>query len=207
MTKPSYTRPSYFYGGIPDVYMQMGYYPFPTPSATEQLNRSIHIPYAMSMADQCKYYMGQTEKITVGEGAQGIASLSNPVRSGVHLFVNQWMITNPSPLAIETHFLFGKTASVTGTTTSRHVTSGYVQLPACPAAQGKILYGSSTSESFPDSIHAYTRIIPPYSTVEANPAGQWILGPGMALIIRVPDTEENASFYFSVDWWEQPVYG
>ncbi|MGG4442885.1 DUF6143 family protein [Brevibacillus fortis] len=207
MTKPSYTRPSYFYGGIPDVYMQMGYYPFPTPSATEQLNRSIHIPYAMSMADQCKYFMGQSEKMVVGDGAIGIAALSNPLRSGVHLFVNHWMITNPSPHPIEAHFLFGKASSLTGATLSRQVTSGYVQLPACPAAQGQLLYGAGMTDTFSDHIHTATRIIPASSTAEATPGGQWILGPGMALIVRVPHTGEKTSFYFSIDWWEQPVYG
>ncbi|MGG1662016.1 DUF6143 family protein [Brevibacillus sp. NRS-1366] len=207
MTKSSFTQqPSYFYG-MPDVYMQMGYYPFPTQPATEQMSRSVHVPYAMSMASGCKYYLGQSEKIVAGGKEQGFGALVNPLRSTAVLYVNRWLVTNSSAQPLEAHIWFGKASTIVGSKTSRHVTPGYVQLPPCPAVQGQILFGSCHSDITRDGTVASTRIIPPMTTVEQEPSGQWILGPGMAMMIHVPPTSEETPFFFSVDWWEQSVFG
>lgn len=200
------TKPSYFYG-MPDVYMQMGYYPFPTPPQTEQLPRSVHVPYAMSMASQSKYYMGQTEKIAATDKDQGFGALINPFRSTALLYVQHWSITNSTSQPLVAHIWFGKAESIIGGKTSRQVTPGFVQLPPAPASQGQILYGSNSADVTRDGIVASTRVIPPMTTDGGNSNGQWIIGPGMALMIHVPQSEEASAFVFSVDWWEQSVYG
>lgn len=206
MSKSSYTQPSYYYG-MPDIYMQMGYFPFPTQPAPEQLNHNPNVPYAMAMASQCRYYLGQTEKITAGAGVQGFGALANPFRSGVQLYVNDWFLTNLSGEPLEAHIWFGKTASIHGAKPSSHVTPGFMQLSPCPAPQGQILFGSGGTDVQRDGIVAATRILPPRSTIESKKSGHWILGPGMSMLIRVPASEEPASFLFSVGWWEQPVFG
>lgn len=207
MTKSSYTQqPSYYYG-MPDVYMQMGYYPFPTPPATEQLSRTVHVPYAMSMASGCKYYLGQTEKIEPDENHQSFGALINPLRSTAVLYVNQWLVTNRSTEPLDAHLWFGKASSIVGAKTSQHVTPGYVQLPPCPAAQGQILFGSGQTDVTQGGTIASTRIIPSMTTVEQEISGQWILGPGMALMLHVPEAAADTSYLFAVNWWEQSVYG
>lgn len=206
MTKSSYTQPSYYYG-LPDVYMQMGYYPFPTQPATEPIGRSVPIPYAMAMASECKYYLGQTEKITAGEGGHGFGALVNPLRSGVQLYVNDWFLTNFACQPVEARIWFGKTSSITGAKTSHRVSPGFAQLSPCPPAQGKILFSSEGTEEPRDGVFVSTRIVPPMTTISAEKSGHWILGPGMSLMFQVPGTEENEPFLFAVGWWEQPVFG
>ncbi|MGF9819771.1 DUF6143 family protein [Brevibacillus agri] len=203
MTKPPYARPSYYYG-LPDMYMQMGYFPFPTPPPPAQLSRNS--PYAHPLADPFKSYMGQTEKIEASDGEHGFASLVNPLRSSVLLYVNQWLLTNFSPAPLEAHIWFGKASSIGKAKTSSQVTSGYIQLAACPAAQGQIMFGSGSAHGERDGVFASTRIIPPLTTTGAEPHGQWVIGPGMAMVVRVPDAGEKSSFSFCVNWWEQPLY-
>ncbi|QRG68740.1 DUF6143 family protein [Brevibacillus choshinensis] len=204
MAKSSFNQSPYYYG-MPDVYMQMGYYPFPTPPATEQLPRHAYIPYPMSMASQCKYFLGQTEKVTVGPGGQGFGALSNPVRSGALLYVQDWHVTNLSEHPLEVQFWFGKTESIAGAS-SAAITSGFAQLSSCPPSQGKLLFSQSESDLPRGGTIATTRIVPPLSTVGAQIDGQWILGPGMSLMAHVPASEKNAVFLFSMGWWEQPVF-
>lgn len=206
MAKSSYTQPPYYYG-MPDMYMQMGYYPFPTQPATEQIGRTVGIPFAMAMASQCKYFLGQTEKITAGGGVQGFGALVNPLRSSVHLYVNDWFVTNFSKHPVEALIRFGKATSIVGATKSRHITPGFVQLSPCPSAQGQILFASSSTEAERDGVIASTRILPPMTTVQAEKSGQWILAPGTALMVHVPEEAESGQFLFAVGWWEQAVFG
>ncbi|WP_312112763.1 DUF6143 family protein [Brevibacillus reuszeri] len=207
MTKPSYSRPSSYFYGMPDVYMQMGYYPFPTPPAPEQIPMNVHVPYAMSMASQSKYYMGQTERIVASDNDQGFGALSNPLRSHSLLYVQNWSITNSSAQPLTIHIWFGRAESIVGGKTSQQVTSGFVQPPPCPAAQGQLLFGRSGGDITREGIAVSTRIVPPMTTIEGHANGQWILGPGMALMVYAPQSEEATSFFFSVDWWEQPGFG
>lgn len=203
MTKSPYARPSYYYS-LPDMYMQMGYFPFPTPPPPAHLNRNS--PYAHPLADPCKSYMGQTEKMDVSDGKLSFASLVNPLRSGVLLYVNQWFLTNFSPAPMEAYTWFGKAVSISGAKTSSQVTSGYIQLAACPAAQGQIMFGAEDAHDERDGVFASTRIIPPLTTAGAEPHGQWVIAPGMAMVLRVPNAGEKTSFSFGVSWWEQPLY-
>lgn len=58
-------QPPYFYG-MTDMYMQMGFYPYPGQTAEEHPDANVGIPLPMAMAMQCKYYLGQTEPLTAG---------------------------------------------------------------------------------------------------------------------------------------------
>ncbi|MED4584638.1 DUF6143 family protein [Brevibacillus choshinensis] len=205
MAKSSF-NPSPYYYGMPDVYMQMGYYPFPTPPATEQLPRQVYIPYAMSMASQCKYFLGQTEKVIAGTNDQSFGALANPFRSGVLLYVFDWHVTNLSDHPLEVQFWFGKTESIVGAKSSPAITPGYAQLSPCPPPQGKILFSTGGTDLPRGGAVATTRIIPSMSTAGAEINGQWILGPGMTLMAHVPASAKGASFLFSTGWWEQPVF-
>ncbi|KZE51730.1 hypothetical protein AV540_12755 [Brevibacillus parabrevis] len=198
------TNSSYYYG-LPDIYMQMGYFPFPTPPPTAPLNRSIPAPYTMPISDPCKHFLGQSEKIVAQDGEHGFASLVNPLRSGVLLYVNQWLITNPQACPLEAHIWFGKAAGIGKAKASAQVTSGYIQLAACPTAQGQIMYGSDQAPGHPDGVFASIRIVPPMATAGEQPNGQWIIGQGMALTIRVPDTGQQPAFYVYMNWWEHPL--
>jgi hypothetical protein len=205
MAKSSFHQSPYYYG-MPDVYMQMGYYPFPTPPATEQLPRHVYVPYPMSMASQCKFFLGQTEKVTVGAGVQGFGALVNPLRSGVLLYVQDWHVTNLSEHPLEAQFWFGKTEWITGAQSSSAITCGYAQLSPCPPSQGKILFSNKDATLPHGGTIASTRMIPPMSTLGEKTDGQWILGPGMSLMVHAPAAEKSAVFLFSTGWWEQPVY-
>ncbi|WNC16044.1 DUF6143 family protein [Brevibacillus brevis] len=206
MAKSSFTQSPYFYG-MPDVYMQMGYFPFPTQPATEQLTRQLNVPYAMTMAAGCKYFLGQTEKMTAEADAQGYGALANPFRSSALLFVNGWHFTNFSDHPLEVQFWFGKTESIIGAKTSPGVSPGYVQITPCPPSQGKILFSTGGTELPRGGAVAMTLLVPPMSTMGTETNGQWILGPGMAMLAHVPPSGKQAAFLFSTSWWEQSVYG
>ncbi|GED33652.1 DUF6143 family protein [Brevibacillus centrosporus] len=205
MAKSSFNQSPYYYG-VPDVYMQMGYYPFPTPPISDQTPKQIHVPYPMSIAAHCKYFLGQTEKITAGGEIQGFGALSNPFRSGVILFVHSWQLTNYSEHPAEVQIWFGKTESITGAKTSTAVSASYAQLSACPPPQGKILFATGDNVLPRGGAAVTTRMVPPMSTIEAKLNGQWMLGPGMTMMAVLPAEEKSSIILFSTSWWEQSVY-
>lgn len=208
MTKSPYSQHPYYTTGIPDMYMQMGYYPFPTQPAAESIGKDAGIPYAMAMASQCKYFLGQSEKMTAGGGVQGFAALVNPLRSGVQLCVNNWTVTNFSKQPLVTSIWFGKAASIVAAKKSSHLSPGFVQLSPCPSAQGQILFAASpAAEPDREGVIASTRIVPPLTTIDVQKSGGWILSPGTAMMIHVPEDAESGTFVAAMEWWEQQVFG
>lgn len=208
MPNTSYTSPSYYYG-LPDMYMQMGYFPFPAQPATEPLGRYTAVPYAMAMASQCRYYLGQTEKIPFAAGSHSFAALANPAGSGVQLHINEYVVTNFSSQPVEAQIWFGPTKSIVGAKTSAQISPGFVQLSACPSAQGKILFSSGAAETPRQGVTVSTRIVPPLTTIASEKSGHWILDPGTALtfILPSPEQTEGDGWLFAAGWWEQPVFG
>lgn len=206
MAKSSYTHTSYYYG-MPDMYMQMGYFPFPTQPAPEAVTGNVLVPYAMSMSMQCRYYLGQTEKIDIGSGSQGYAALVNPVRSTMQLYINDWYVSNFTDQPVEMQVWFGQARAVTGAKTSTQITSGYVQSSPCPSSQGQILYSSGGAFPPADGVIASTRILPPMTTINAEKSGHWILAPGTALMFQFPQAErEGGQILSAIGWWEQPLF-
>lgn len=208
MAKSSYSQPSYYYG-MPDMYMQMGYFPFPTPPAPEQTPNQVMIPYAMSMSSHCRYFLGQTDKIDISGGAQGFGALVNPLRSGVQLYVNDWYVSNFSDQAVEMQIWFGPARSVVGAKASSQITPGFVQLSPCPAPHGQLLFSSADAARPSNGSIASTRILPPMTSIGAEKSGHWILAPGTAMMVHVPAQSERESgeMVFAIGWWEQPVFG
>lgn len=207
MPKPSYTQPPYYYG-MPDLYMQMGYFPFPTQPAAEPPGRHAAVPYVMAMASQCRYHLGQTEKIPIGEGINGYGALANPVGSGVQLYIHDFFVSNFSRQPLEAQIWFGQTKAIMGAKTSAQTSPGYVQLSACPSAQGKILFSSGTTETPRLDVAVSTRILPSMTTIAAEKNGHWILDPGTAMMIYLPSPAASgrSEFLFAAGWWEQPVF-
>jgi len=206
MAKSSFTHASYYYG-MPDMYMQMGYFPFPSQRASEAAASNVLVPYAMSMSMQCSYYLGQTEKLDMSSGTQGYTALVNPVRSNMQLYINDWYVSNFSDRPVEMQLWFGQASAVTGAKTSTHITSGFVQPSPCPASQGQIVYSSSGSSPLADGVIASTRILPPMTTISAEKNGRWILAPGTAMSFLFPQAERQAGQVLSaIGWWEQPLF-
>ncbi|QQE73671.1 hypothetical protein KDJ56_17490 [Brevibacillus composti] len=204
MAKHLFSQTPYFYG-MTDMYMQMGYFPYPGQSLDEQADMTIGIPLAAAMAMQCKYYLGQTEPILAGNGTSSWAALVNPPRSGIHLFINEYVISNQSAEhTARVQLWFGKSSALGTPAVSPSVTSGFVQPSPCPLAQGQLV--SDTGSLPEDGVVAATRLIPPRTSVAAEKTGHWILAPGTALLFFVPAEEEAAELIVSVGWWEQPIY-
>lgn len=197
-------QPPYFYG-MTDMYMQMGFYPYPGQTAEEHPDANVGIPLPMAMAMQCKYYLGQTEPLTAGGGTSAWAALVNPLRSEVHLFVNEYVITNRSAAyPAEAQLWFGKAASLGNPTVSQFVTPGFVQLSPCPQPQGQIVYDTGPLPM--NGTASATRVVSPNSSVAAEKTGHWILGPGTALLFYFPGEGEAVDLIVSLGWWEQPMY-
>lgn len=208
MVKSSYSQPSYYYG-MPDMYMQMGYYPFPTQPAAEQTPNQVMIPYAMSMSSHCQYFLGQTEKMTIGAGIQSFGALVNPLRSGAQLYIHDWHVSNFAARPAEMQIWFGPARSVVGAKASTQISPGFVQLSPCPAPNGQLLYTTADSALPANGAVAATRILPAMTTVGAEKNGHWILAPGTAMMVHFPShsEQESGEVLFAVGWWEQPVYG
>ena len=210
MPKSPYTRPSYYYG-MPDMYMQMGYFPFPTQPAAEPYGRyAAAIPYVSAMASQCRYYLGQTEKMRIGVNTHGCGTLANPDDSGVQLYIHEYAVTNFSGKPLEAQIWFGQTKSIVGAKISTQISPGLVQLSACPSAQGKILFSSGTTEPPRLGVAVSTKILPPQATSVFEKSGHWILNPGTAMMVSLhslADSENfKGEFLFSAGWWEQPLF-
>ncbi|MEJ8545592.1 DUF6143 family protein [Brevibacillus borstelensis] len=199
-------QPPYFFGMTDmDMYMQMGYYPYPGQTSGEHPDANTAIPLPTAMAMQCKYYLGQTEPFTAGGGNPAWAALVNPLRSEVHLFVNEFVITNRSAShSAEAQLWFGKAASLGDATVSQLVTPGFVQLSPCPQPQGQIAYHSAPLRI--SGTASATRIISPSSSAAAEKAGHWILGPGTALVFFFSGERAAVDLVVSFGWWEQPIY-
>jgi len=207
--KPPSSRPSCYYG-MPDMYMQMGYFPFPAQPAAEPFARFAAIPHVAVMAAQCRYYLGQTEKMPIGEGTPCCGALVNPDDSGVQLHIQEYFITNCSSQPLEAQVWFGRTGAIPGAKTSAQISPGFVRLAGCPPAQGKILFSSAASETPPSSVAVSTQLLPPLTTSVFEKNGHWILDPGTAMMVflHAADVRENGKneCLFAAAWWELPVF-
>lgn len=143
--------------------------------------------------------------IDSGGGTSAWAALVNPLRSEVHLFVNEYVITNRSAAyPAEAQLWFGKAASLGNPTVSQFVTPGFVQLSPCPQPQGQIVYDTGPLPM--NGTASATRVVSPSSSVAAEKTGHWILGPGTALLFYFPGEGEAVDLIVSLGWWEQPMY-
>ncbi|USG64576.1 DUF6143 family protein [Brevibacillus ruminantium] len=204
MAKHLLSQAPYYYG-MTDMYMQMGYFPYPRQQTDEPRNIHLEYPLAAAMALQCKYYLGQTSPISAGNGTAASGGLINPQRSGVHLYINEFAITNrSSDHSVEAKLWFGKASSLGNPVVSPQITSGFIQFPACPSAQGQIVQDAGPVPS--DGTTAATHIVPAHTSVTSEKSGQWILAPGTALLFHFPAEGDAVELIVSLGWWEQPFY-
>lgn len=170
--------------------------PFPVTTSNISLQKSI---------DQ-KYFIGQTESLTLSTTTNGYAELFNPSDSGINVHVNVWTVSNTT--ASETTnfvarmYFGGETTDVK--TESTLVTSTNLTTPVS-IPKAKIRYVSNTA-SFPSAgLQAFTRRIPGIATIVDVEDGKFIIPPGKAFSISLTNGTASANCRVAFGWWEKTV--
>ncbi|MGI5880012.1 MAG: DUF6143 family protein [Syntrophomonadaceae bacterium] len=174
-----------------------------TPRTSTPQVVSLPNPFAQSVAG--KYFLGQTEILTLGEGNFSWGGLINPSNSGVKLFANVFTVTNLSaePLTARIWLnadLFG------GGKTATKVSPSNTSIQPLPQPGVKLKYEESTTLFPTGGVNVFNREVPPFSTIVGEEDGKYIFSPGGAYIIFLEKTGSGlATARIAFGWWEEKV--
>lgn len=173
--------------------------PSPVPFIPEQAS----IPYSTYVAMQGKYFLGQTELLTLGQGTYAWGELCNPLSGTNNLYVSFVGISNFSDVPLIAEIWFNANPLDMGAFSSR-VTSANTALFPPPKNQVRIRSGQFGCETPTGGINAYDRIVPPHSTLSMDKDGRFIFGPGgnYLVFLKAPCCSKLVEARISFGWWE-----
>lgn len=153
-----------------------------------------------------KYFLGQTESLTLSSTTNAYAELFNPSNSGVNLHVNVWTSSNTTTDGTTNYvarvYFGGETTDTK--TESTLVTSPNLTTPV-NTPKVKLNYVSNTTSLPSAGIQAFTRRVPSVTTIVADEDGKFILPPGKAFVISLTNATATASCRVAFGWWEEPI--
>ncbi|MDA3731089.1 DUF6143 family protein [Niameybacter massiliensis] len=165
------------------------------------------MPNSLFHALQGQYFVGYADNISLNNGNNAWASLSNPIGSGVNLFVNVWTVTEPSTTPLNIQVWLNATLPVP-LTPSTFVTPTNTAFFPLPTPEVQIFKASNTNATPTGGAIAYTRLSVPGQTLADEEDGKFIIPPGgnFALFFSNPSTTTNTTnIKVAFGWWEEPI--
>ena len=165
------------------------------------------MPNSLYHSLQGQYFVGYADNISLDNGKNAWAALSNPIDSDVNLFVNVWTVTEPSTVPLNIQIWLNVTLPVS-LTPSSFVTPTNTALFPLPTPEAQILQASNITSLPTDGAIAYTRLSVPGQTLADEEDGKFIIPPGgnFALFFSNPSTTSNtANIKVAFGWWEEPI--
>lgn len=148
---------------------------------------------------QGKYFLGQTEDLTISSTTNAWAELHNPLGSGVNIHLNVWTTSNLSSKNYTSCVYFDAGFPVATDLSARISSTNLIEPKAIPKAE--IRYKSNTAE-IPTGVIVYTRRIPIESTVLAEEDGKFIIPPGKSIGLHLHETTASGVCRAAFGWWE-----
>ncbi|MCW1927406.1 DUF6143 family protein [Bhargavaea beijingensis] len=174
-------------------------------SDQEPLSKTVNIPNPLYQSLEGRYFVGQTERISVGKGKNAWGGLINPFKSGIDLFVNAFTITNHSDLSVEAEIWFNA-LPFGESKISRKVTPANTALFPLPEPEVKIAYAEGVRGIPEKGVMAFRRIVPPKSTLASDEDGKFIFPPnGSFTIVLIAPANGIIRAEIAFGWFEEKI--
>ncbi len=164
---------------------------------------SLPNPFAKSVAG--KYFVGQTEMLTLGEGKSSWGALINPSDSGVKLFANVFTVTNLSAEPLTARIWLNPNLPGEGQTATK-VSPSNTSIQPLPRPRVNLKYEESTSLFPTGGVNIFNREVPPFSTIVGEEDGKYIFSPGGSFVLFVEKTSSGlVTAKIAFGWWEEKL--
>ncbi|MBP2655137.1 MAG: hypothetical protein H6Q73_2706 [Firmicutes bacterium] len=163
----------------------------------------VNIPVSLFESSKGRYFVGQSELLSFGNGKNAWSGLFNPCNSHVNLYVNVFTITNTSgtdfiaEIWLNSKFPGPETVSDMVTPANKAI---------CPNPKPKVeLIFAERVRGFPSrGVNAFDRMIPAKTTVAQEEDGKFIIPPGESFAIFLVGQEDvNIQGRVAFGWWEE----
>lgn len=164
---------------------------------------SLPNPFAKSVAG--KYFLGQTEMLTLGEGKSSWGALINPSDSGVKLFANVFTVTNLSAEPL-TARIWLNADLLGGGKTATKVSPSNTSIQPLPQPRANLKYEESTTLFPTGGVNVFNREVSPFSTIVSEEDGKYIFSPGGSFVLFLEKTNSGlATAKLAFGWWEEKL--
>ena len=164
---------------------------------------SLPNPFAKSL--EGKYFLGQTETLTLGDGKYSWGGLINPLDSRVKLFVNVFTVTNLSAEPFTARIWLNGDLPGAGKTATK-VSPSNTSIKPLPRPKVKLKYEESTTRLPTGGVNVFNREVPPFSTIVGEEDGKYIFLPGGSFILLLEKTSSGlATAKIALGWWEEKL--
>jgi len=162
---------------------------------------SLPNPFAKSVAG--KYFLGQTELLTLEEGKYSWGGLINPSDSGVKLFANVFTVTNLSDEAFTAKIWLNPNISGEGETATK-VSPSNTSIQPLSQPRVDLKYVETTTLFPTGGVNVFNREVPPLSTIVGEEDGKYIFSPGGSFVLFLEKTSAGlATARIAFGWWEE----
>lgn len=172
---------------------------------TNPIPQVASMPYPLYLSLQGKYFVGDTDILEFGKDTNAWSALYNPKHSCVNLHVYVWTVTNlgEEPIIAEIWF---NTDPPGSPTISNSFTPSNTALCPLPTPKVKILQAELVTSEPINGTKAFTRVIPPFTTVASDDDGKFIFPPGGNFTIFLKnDGVKNTKARVAYGWFEEPI--
>ncbi|MCM3749853.1 DUF6143 family protein [Paenibacillus pasadenensis] len=166
-----------------------------------RLPKVVSIPNELYQSLQGRYFIGQTETLTAGQGANAWGGLINPANSGVNLFLATFTVNNLSNKTFPAKFYVNTTPPGVAST-STLVSPANTTRPTKPKV--KLKFVRSTRGVPSGGTNIFTREVPP-SPILVDEQGKIIIPPGGSFVVFLPASSSTIKARIVLGWYEQPV--
>ena len=165
--------------------------------------RVVIIPNSLCESIQGRYFLGQTNVLSFGDGRNAWGGLFNPIDSQVKLFVNIFTITNISGTDFLAEIWVNSQMPGKGTA-SNMVMPSNMTLSMIPRPVVELNFAQEIADVPNDGVNPFGRVIPAITTVVAEKDGRFIIPSGGSFAIFLVGQEISClQARIAFGWWEE----
>ena len=163
----------------------------------------VNIPVALFESSKGRYFVGQSELLSFGNGRYARGGLFNPCNSHVNLFVNVFTITNTSAIDFIAEFWFNPKLSGAGSVSDMVTPANKIICPS-PKPKVELRFQENVNGVPSGEVNVFDRLVPAKTTVVEEEDGKFIIPPGESFVIFLVG-QENAGNQARIafGWWEK----
>lgn len=153
-----------------------------------------------------RYFIGQTEKLYLGNQFDAWGGIINPSHSGVNLYFDIFTVTNFGTQSFNAEIWLNAVPTYGATTLSTITPSNQSIFPP-PRPKAFMEQTDYMSESLAGGVNIFNRIVTPNSTlVSDSHQGSIIIGQGgtFSILLKPLEREMNTAAIV-LTWWEERI--
>lgn len=165
----------------------------------------VSLPNSFAKSVEGKYFLGQTEMLTLGNGKYSWGALINPLDSGVKLYANVFTVTNLSAEPFTAKIWLNASLPGEGETATK-VSPSNTSIKPLPRPKVNLKYEESTKLLPTGGVNVFNREVPPLSTIVGEEDGKYIFSPGGSFALLLEKTSSGlAMARIAFGWWEEKI--